>query len=99
MARYMIFTPAIVEGRYIEASMGNPVEIEVANALEPSRKWEPLDKEAVAALAKLDVKKGIFNPKESERQSLSHIWPSKTDGPPVPDPTRSNGFANDPEKV
>ena len=81
MARYMIFRPALVGGRYFEASMSDPQEIELPNETEPSRTWEPLDKDGVKALALLGVEKKIFNPASRVRQSLSQIWPGKNDRP------------------
>jgi hypothetical protein len=75
----MIFKPAVVEGRYHEASMSNPLELELANETPPSRTWEPLDKDAVKALSLLGVEKKIFNPGTRGAPSLAMIWPGKND--------------------
>jgi hypothetical protein len=98
MARYLIFTPALVEGRYVEAAMGSPTEIDIPDTTAPSRRWKPLDDSAVAALAELGIETEIYDPQVLVGQSLSHVWPSKDDSPASPDPVRANGFGNNPDK-
>ena len=67
MAKYLISSPAVVDGQFIQASPSGPVVAVFPDSLEPSRTWEPLDKAAVAALKKLGVKKTLAaEPEEAE---------------------------------
>jgi hypothetical protein len=59
MARYRISAPAYIEGEYYFASNVEPAEVVLPDDVAPSRKWEPLDAAASAALEKLGVKKAV----------------------------------------
>ncbi len=60
--KFLITSPAYVLGQYIPASPQNPIAKSFPNDLDVnhiSRRWKPMDKPAVAALAKLGVKADV----------------------------------------
>lgn len=60
--RFLIDRPAFINDTYIEARVQDPkiIELKADVSLDHvSRQWKPLDKEAVAAIAKLGKKKDI----------------------------------------
>jgi hypothetical protein len=79
MAKYQIFDPAFVHGKYFEASVRNPQEIEVGDDVEPSTRWKPIDDAALAALEALDKKK-VAAAEEARNAALN----PKAYVPPVP---------------
>lgn len=54
MAKYLVNRPTFINGVYREASVQNPITVELDKSIEPSRTFEPLDKEAQDCLAKLN---------------------------------------------
>lgn len=78
MARYQTTAPFYVNGEYHDADVRNPLPFELADDVEPSRKWIPLDKAAQEALRRLGVERAIPSaqaaaaaPAESDQVALS----------------------------
>lgn len=66
--KFLISSPAYVLGQYIAASPQAPVTKSFPNDTDTdhiSRNWKPLDKAAVAALAKLGVKSEVIDEEEA----------------------------------
>lgn len=98
MAKYVIYAPCSLnvgkthDGKVISAYFYAGPEgrtIELPNDVEPSRKWDPLDKAAQAALLKLGVKRDIVRqpeepkPVEPEVDTMSGMQRRTVDRSPV----------------
>lgn len=78
--KFLITAPAYVLGQFIPASAQNPITKSFPNDTDTnhiSRTWKPLDKAAVAALAKLGVKSEVVDEDEAKEALIPAGEPGK----------------------
>jgi hypothetical protein len=72
MATYQIHQNAYINGTFYEADVNNLKVITLADDVEPSTKWKPIDAAAKAALEALDQKK-LEAAKEAQALALNPV--------------------------